>query len=98
MSRFVSLLDGPFAADWELYLRDKSVAYVVGARVGSHRATTSSRTPGKVNRGTVYANRAFAHGELHLCGCGIEQRLCTGCNTWVCQAPGHLQHVCEASR
>lgn len=39
--------------------------------VASHRSTTSSRTPGKVNRGTVYARETGGlPDDLDLCVCG----------------------------
>lgn len=39
--------------------------------MASHRATTSSRTPGKVNRGTVYAREdSGLPDDLELCVCG----------------------------
>lgn len=34
----------------------------------------------------------------HFCGCGIEQRYCAPCSTWVCHAPGHLKHECGGAR
>jgi hypothetical protein len=40
----------------------------------SHRATTSSRTPGRVNRGTVYAREDGGLPELlNLCVCGMRE-------------------------
>lgn len=42
--------------------------------VASRRRTTSSRTPGRVNRGSVYV-RAVDLGELRLCTCGNPEAL-----------------------
>ena len=81
---FVSLLDGEFASEW---------AELAPGQHASQRATTSSRTPGKVNRGTVYA-RTFAHGELHIHTCGLKMTQCARCEDWICEAAGHLKHVC----
>lgn len=89
MSRFVSLMEGPFAREWEEVGLGK-------VRVASHRATTSSRTPGKVNRGVVYATD-FAHAELHIHTCGLSMHRCRSCFEWICTAPGHLEHVCEGA-
>lgn len=95
MRRHVWRLDGEFAADWAVYgLGDHSVTHNVSEHQASHRATTSSRTPGKINRGTVYAT-AFAHSELHLCKCGQRQHQCRTCAEWICTAPGHAPHLCE---
>ncbi len=33
--------------------------------------------------------------EHHFCGCGRVQALCAECDVWVCNAPGHLKHVCR---
>lgn len=92
---YPSLLDGPYAREWErIGLGQLDVSFARTETQASHRATTSSRTPGKVNRGTVYA-RKFEHDarDWHLCGCGQKQTLCLGC-MGVCEAPGHLKHVC----
>lgn len=59
----------------------------------SHRATTSSRTPGKINSGVVYA-RAFEHKQLFICKCGQTQKPCELCGKHICRAPGHLAHAC----
>lgn len=98
MRRFRSLLDGPHAAEWDaLGLGVLTVAFNPSAHVASHRATTSSRTPGKVNRGTVYAT-AFEHdpAHFHVCPCGCPQTLCPDCLSYICRAPGHAPHVCRS--
>lgn len=90
--RPVSLLDGIYAYEWAGFLR--RVGGVPLERHASHRATTSSRTPGKVNRGTVYAV-PVGERSLHLCPCGQTQHLCkAGCGKHICEAPGHKAHVC----
>lgn len=94
MSRFVSLLDGPFAAEWGPYLDGTAGPHQ--KRQGSRRATTSSRTPGAKNKGTVY-RKPFEHPELHLCTCGLEQEKCVDCQAFICRAPGHQQHVCGSA-
>lgn len=86
MSRPLSLLDGRWAFEW---------ADLAPGQHASHRATTSSRTPGKVNRGTVY-RRSFQHPPLHLCKCGQSQEQCVACGTWFCEATGHQKHSCES--
>lgn len=97
MSDYVSLLDGPFAADWDaLGLGKLSVSYNPTSTIASHRATTSSRTPGRVNVGTVYRT-AVKPRELHLCPCGQSQQPCVSCGGWYCDAPGHQPHVCGSA-
>lgn len=96
-----SALDGPprNQREWDrVGLGQLGVAFNPTERVASHRATTSSRTPGHVNRGTVY-RRKFEHDAkyFHLCGCGQKQTLCLGCLTWICEAPGHLKHLCAGA-
>ncbi len=92
-----SLLEGAFVREWAAVgLGTHSVAFNAGARVASPRSTTSSRTPGKVNRGTVYRRASSIRDEdHHLCGCGQQQHLCLKCLRWVCEAPGHLKHDCK---
>ncbi len=95
-----SLLKERRPGEWAAYgLGTASVSFTAGARIASPRATTSSRTPGKVNRGTVYA-RTFEHDQRdwHVCGCGCKQTLCLGCLVWICDAPGHIKHVCPERR
>lgn len=94
MSRpFVSLLEGRFASEWAPYLDGTAGPHQHHA---SHRATTSSRTTTKVNRGTVY-RKPFEHPELFLCKCGLEQEICVLCDKHVCRAPGHAPHVCGSA-
>lgn len=94
MRRPISLLDGPYAAEWEaLGLGILSVTHVAGGAHASHRATTSSRTPGRVNVGTVYRS-AVKPREIHICRCGQKQHQCPSCLAWICEADGHAKHVC----
>ena len=97
-----SLLDGSPRNQREgdrIGLGQRSVSFNPTEFNASHRATTSSRTPGRVNRGTVY-RRKFEHDAkyFHLCGCGQRQTLCLGCLLWICEAPGHLKHVCAGAK
>lgn len=66
----------------------------------SHRATTSSKTPGKVNRGTVYKRErsGIDWTNRELCFHGQPMRRCDECSAWCCTCPGVLPHRCEGKQ
>ncbi len=82
---FDGAADGKYASDW---------ADLAPGRHASHRATTSSRTPGRVNRGTVYACPVVER-VLHIHTCGCAMHLCAGCKQYICEATGHAKHACH---
>ena len=66
----------------------------IGANRHSVRRTTSSRRPGRVNIGVVYARPPVRLPKLDTCPCGTEKTRCDECGASYCAAPGHAAHVC----
>ena len=63
---------------------------------GIPRSTTSSKHPGRKNKGATYA-RKFEHPPLDLCHHGQRRAICSRCSAHYCGCPGSPPHVCEAT-
>lgn len=62
---------------------------------GSARNNGPQRPSGTVHK---RASSGIDWTQKRLCGCGQTMRRCDACGEWVCNAPGHLKHVCGGAR